>query len=59
MAKARTVPRQIKRWIEAQLQRGVKSVNTDEATIDGSRVYVQPEEPEDADDGDVWIDTSE
>ena len=35
------------------------SVNTDEATLDGSRVYVQAEEPEDPDEEDVWIDTSE
>ena len=35
------------------------SVNADEATIDGSRVYVQAEEPEDPDEEDVWIDTSE
>ena len=35
------------------------ALHTDEATIDGSRVYVQAEEPEDPDEEDVWIDTSE
>ena len=36
-----------------------ESLNTDEAIIDGSRVYVQDTEPSDPDDADVWIDTSE
>ena len=35
------------------------SLNTEEATIDGSRVYIQDTEPTESDDGDVWIDTSE
>lgn len=36
----------------------VASVQTDEAVIGSSRLYIQDTEPPDATEGDVWIDTS-
>jgi len=35
------------------------SISVEVAVIDGSRLYIQDEEPEEADEEDVWIDTSE
>ena len=35
------------------------AIDTEQATIDGSRLYIQDTEPTDAEEDDVWIDTSE
>ena len=35
-----------------------ESLKVGQATVDGSRLYIQDAEPTDASAGDVWIDTS-